>query len=302
MKISIIIPNYNGEELLRRNLPKLLSAIDKDTEVIVVDDASKDNSLKFLATQPVKVLKNTKNYGFSTTVNKGVSSARGEIVFLLNTDSYPQKGFLNPIKEDFNDPNVFAVGCLDKSYEDGKVVLRGRGVGRWIKGFLVHQRGEINKNDTLWASGGSSAFSKEIWKSLGGMNEIYNPFYWEDIDLSYRALKSGYKILFEERSVVYHNHSQGAVKKNYSEHRVRRIAYRNQFIFVWENATDLLLQLEHVILIPYHILRAILRGDLDFLIGFIKAFLLLPKIIRSSFNSQKTFIKTDREVIKNLFA
>ncbi len=296
MKFSIVIPNYNGAELLRKNLPKVFKAVGSNVEIIVVDDGSSDSSLDYLKTQSVKVLKNIKNMGFSSAVNKGVSSAKGDVVFLLNSDSFPEKDFLKPLDEDFKDPLVFAVGCLDKSLEEGKIILRGRGIGEWRRGLFVHSRGEIDKKNTLWASGGSSAFRKSIWQKLGGLNPVYNPFYWEDIDLSYRALKSGYKVLFEERSVIYHNHSQGAVKKNYSEHRIRRIAYRNQFIFIWENTTDFFLQIEHIFFLPYHFLKALLRLDLDFFIGFIEAFILLPRIINSSFKIQKKFTVSDRKV------
>lgn len=296
MKVSIVIPNYNGEELIKKNLPKVIEA-SLDSEIIVVDDASNDQSITELKKfERIKVLRNKNNLGFSSTVNKGVSEASGDIVVLLNTDVYPERNFLKPLLEHFNDPKVFAVGCLDKSIEQGKTVLRGRGIGKWQKGFLVHSRGEINKNNTLWVSGGSSAFRKPIWHRLGGLNELYNPFYWEDIDLSYRALKSGYEVLFERKAIVYHEHEKGAIKIKYSNLQIKRIAYRNQIIFVWENATDLSLQFIHVIYLPYHFLKAVFRGDLAFLLGFLDAFVLLPKIIKSSFRVQKQFVKSDREV------
>ena len=297
--ISVVIPNYNGEGLLKKNLPKVFNALHGSSEVIVVDDGSKDGSVEFLKTQKIKLLKNFKNLGFSSAVNKGVSAAKGEIVVLLNTDVFPENNFLNPLLEHFKDPQVFAVGCLDKSYEKGKVIYRGRGIGKWSRGFLVHSKGEINKNNTLWVSGGSGAFRKSIWDKLGGLNELYNSFYWEDIDLSYRALKAGYKVIFEKKSVVNHEHEKGVIKKSYSQFKVKSIAYRNQFIFVWENATDLPLQFLHVIFLPYHFIKALFSLDLAFFIGFIRAFFLLPKIIQSSLRSQKLFIKSDREVIKN---
>lgn len=299
MVISVVIPNYNGEDLLKKNLPYVFSSVKGYTsEIIVVDDCSNDGSIEFLKKQKVRILRNNKNQGFSSTVNKGVGLAKGEIVILLNTDVRPQKDFLKPLLSHFSDPNVFAVGCLDKSVEKEGIVLRGRGIGKWQKGFLVHSRGEINKDNTLWASGGSSAFRKSIWKKLRGLNELYNPFYWEDIDLSYRALKSGYKVIFEKQSIVFHEHERGAIKKKYSESQVKRIAYRNQIIFVWENTTDFLLQFLHLIYLPYHLFRAILGADMAFLLGFLDAFVLLPKIIQSSFRAQKEFIKSDREVIK----
>lgn len=301
MKISVIIPNYNGELLLKKNLPKVFQGISsyKDSEVIVVDDGSKDGSIKFLKTQKVKILKNLKNVGFSSTVNKGVNAAKGEILILLNTDVYPEKNFLDSLLLCFKDPQVFAVGCLDKSHENGKIVLRGRGLGKWSRGFLVHSKGEIEAENTLWVSAGSGAFRKKIWDSLGGLNELYNPFYWEDIDLSYRALKSGYKVLFDRKSVVNHEHDKGAIKTTYSQFKIKTVAYKNQFIFVWENATDLSLQFSHIIFLPYHFVRAFLNFDLAFFYGFIKAFVLLPKIIQSSLRFQKLFTKSDKGVIKN---
>lgn len=309
MNISIIIPNYNGEKLLRKNLPKVIEAVSnyKDIEIIIVDDGSTDNSvssIKYYVSSiknkkiKIKILENKTNLGFSSTVNKGVQNANGDISILLNTDVAPKKDFLKPLIEHFNDESVIAVGCMDKSIENGKIFLRGRGIGKWEKGFLVHKRGEVNKTNTLWVSGGSGAFRKSIWDKLGGFNELYSPFYWEDIDLSYRALKSGYKVLFEKRSVVYHKHLEGTIKTQYSEFKINTIAYKNQFIFVWENATDISLQFLHVFWLPYHFLKALIRLDAPFFIGFLMALILLPKIIISSFRAQKMFVKTDYEIVK----
>lgn len=306
MSISIVIPNFNGKIIIQKNLSKVLDSLKDfkgEKEIIFVDDASKDGSLEYLKSLKEKdvkiyVLSNSKNLGFSSSVNKGVESAKNEIVILLNTDVSPQKDFLKPLLEHFKEENVFAVGAMDKSIEGDKVVLRGRGLGVWRKGFLVHRRGEVDKTNTLWVSGGSSAYRKSIWDKLGGLNELYNPFYWEDIDLSYRALKSGYKILFEAKSIVTHEHLKGAIKENYSDAKIKATAYRNQFIFVWENATDYKLLTQHFVYLPYHLVNAILRGDLAFFIGFFKALSLILKIVKSSLKYQKYFVKKDSEVVR----
>lgn len=318
MKISIIIPNYNGENLLKENLPKVIEAAvsyaeeeSSTVEVIVIDDKSTDNSVAYIKNQilnskntyqiskiEIKALLNAQNIGFSSSVSKGVKEARGDIVMLLNTDVAPAKDFLIPLLMHFVNEEVFAVGCLDKSIENGKVVLRGRGIGRWQRGFLVHSRGEVDKPNTLWVSGGSGAFRKSTWDKLRGFNELYNPFYWEDIDLSYRALKSGYKILFEPKSVVVHEHEKGSIKKIYSRFQIKTIAYRNQFIFVWHNATDLDLQFLHIFWLPYHFFKALTKRDWPFFLGFFQAFIKLPKIMQSSFKAQRYFVKKDREVIR----
>jgi GT2 family glycosyltransferase len=310
MDISVVIPNYNGKNLLEKNLPKILDILsdykEGKAEVIIVDDYSTDESLNFISkiqqkSLDVKLISNTKNLGFSSTVNKGVAQATGDIVILLNTDVSPEDDFLAPLLLHFKDPIVFAVGCLDKSVEKDKTVLRGRGLGSWQRGFLVHHRGEVDKTNTLWVSGGSSAFRKSTWDKLGGLNEIYNPFYYEDIDLSYRALKSGYTIFFEPKSIVIHEHELGAIKTKYSKEKVKRIAYRNQFIFVWENATDYPLRLAHLLWLPYHLVKAITRADIQFFLGFFDALIFLPKVIKSKSKAQKYFVKTDKEIIKNLY-
>lgn len=307
MTVSIIIPNYNGAHLLRENLPSVLRAaqyFEKKTknsfEIIVVDDYSSDTSIEEVKKliPNAKIYANERNVGFSSSVNKGVKKSLGDVVVLLNTDVKPQEDFLLPLIVHFENENVFAVGCMDKSIEGKTVVLRGRGVGQWRKGFLVHARGDVNKKDTLWVNGGSGAFKKLIWERLGGFSDLYKPFYWEDIDISYRALKSGYKLIFEPNSIVIHEHERGIIKKKYSSFKIKTIAYKNQFIFVWKNATDIDLLLSHVLWLPYHFLKAALRCDSLFFIGFLQAFILLPNIIQSNLESHKLFIKSDRKVVE----
>lgn len=307
MKISIVIPNYNGEELLKKNLPFVLDSISdfgEKAELIVVDDGSDDGSLSFLETFAdknkefkVKILKNEKNLGFSSTVNKGVNSARGEFVCLLNTDIEPKKNFLTPLIPHFQDEKIAAVGILDRSEEDGKTIERGRGIGSFKRGFLVHGRGELDMKITLWASGGSSIWKKSIWIALGGLDEIYNPFYWEDIDLSYRALKSDYKIAFEPNSVVIHRHHEGAIKKTYSRQKIKKIAYRNQIFFVWKNV-DFNNLVVHVLWLPYHFAKSLLNLDLDFIFGFLSALLKISQVVKSRSKAKRLFTKKDSEVIK----
>lgn len=311
MKISVVIPNYNGEHLLKKNLPKVIEAINKfdgEKEIIISDDASIDGSKNTVdeikdLNKDLKItfLTSTQNKGFSSNANKGVNKATGEILILLNTDVSPNEDFLKPLLKHFRSDKVFAVGALERSIEkDGNVVLRGRGVGKWKRGFLVHKRGEVNKENTLWVSGGSGAFKKEIWDKLGGFNPLYDPYYWEDIDLSYRALKSGYKILFEPDSLVKHEHEQGAIKSKFSKKQVKKIAYRNQFIFTWLNLTDSKLLFLHLVFIPYHLIKTILRLDVLFTSGFFRALILLPKILKCREQNKQLFLKTDFEAVADL--
>ncbi len=299
MRVSVVIPNYNGEKLLKDSLPRVISVSDR-AEIIVVDDASTDASIETLKREfpQIKLITHRQNLGFSSTVNDGVKNASGSLIYLLNSDVVPSKNYLSLLKNYFLDPEVFAVGSLQKTVEENKTTLRGRGIGKFTKGFLIHQKGEINKKDTLWVGGGAGMFRKSLWEKFGGMNTIYNPFYWEDIDLSYRALKAGYKIYFEERSIVTHSQHKGAIRSSYSPVLIKTIAYRNQFFFIWVNITDNFFLIEHFFWLPYYLIRAIITFDFAFLRGFYLAVLQLRKVLEIHCQNQKRAKISDREVIK----
>lgn len=298
VSVSIVIPNWNGAKLLQKNLPFVVAAGKNAEEIIVVDDGSTDNSVNILTQFPeIKIIKKTLREGFSSTVNVGVSQAKGEIVVLLNTDILPQKDFIKYLTPHFSDPDMFAVGCLDKSIEGESIVSRGRGVSRWENGFYIHSRGEIDRSDTAWVSGGSGAFRRSIWNELGGLDPLFNPFYWEDIDLSYRAIKAGYKILFESKSVVEHYHEEGKIKNVFSKNQIERIAYRNQFIFMWKNITDAKLIFHHIFWTKIRLIQALFSGNLNMIRGFFMALAMIPQINKSRNENRRLWKKTDRDIL-----
>lgn len=231
MKKNVVIPNYNGSSLIQQNLPKVYEAVrDYDAVITIVDDCSRADDFEQLETivtnfkkqlpMPIHVLHHTQNEGFSSTVNDGAHADESDLTVFLNSDVVPEKNFLKSSIEILEkDPSVFGVGSMDKSKEGSKTVLRGRGLGSFQRGFLLHCRGEVDKQNTLWVSGGSSVIRTTLFKKLGGFDENYNPFYWEDIDLSYRALKSGYTLVFNPKSVVEHYHEEGAIKKKLQQQK-----------------------------------------------------------------------------------
>lgn len=309
MKISVIIPNYNGEKILTKNLAGILDSVrdlKEDVEMIISDDASTDLSTKVISDFieqnknseiEIKLIENQVNKGFSSNVNRGVGIARGDILVLLNTDVITSKNFLDPILPYFNDEKVFGVGCMDESVEGEKIVSRGRGKGFWKRGFLIHSAAPIDGKDTLWVAGGSGVFRKSVWSKLGGLDELYNPFYWEDIDISYRARKSGYKTFFEKNSKVRHEHEKGAIKTKFRNDEVKKIAYRNQFIFAWKNS-DFSTLIFGVFWLPYHLLTALISKDFLLIKGFFSALKLLPKIFVSRRKAGRYFVLSDKIAVK----
>ncbi len=288
LSVSFVLPNYNGKNLLKKHLTAVKKAA-QGAEIIVVDDASVDGSVEYLKKfhHDVIVVAKKDNSGFSGSVDAGASKATGDIIVLLNTDVEPEIGFLLPLLEKFSDEKVFAVGCFEVSHDPGGNVTRGRGIASWQKGFYIHTRGETDRTDTAWVSGGSGAFRKSVWNMLGGMDQIYNPFYWEDIDLSYRARKAGYNIYFEPASRVHHYHEIGAIKSSFSPRDVKVIAARNQFTFIWKNITDRGLLFEHIFWTPIRIMQSIVKGDTVLIAGFIKAFMRIPLIAKRRYDQSR---------------
>src|SRR5260221_692900 len=207
MDISIVITNFNGKELLAKNLPFVITAAKNKKnnirEIIVSDDASTDDSIKFLKNNfrdQIRIVVQKTNRGFASTTNLGVRAAKGELVCLLNNDVVSSIDFLETMNEDFENSGIFAVSLHEKGF--------GYAKGKFKDGFIVHQgMPETTKvEESFWASGGSSVIRRDIFMELKGMDDVLLPFYWEDIDLSYRAQKRGYKILWDWRANVTHNH------------------------------------------------------------------------------------------------
>ena len=307
MLISVVIPTYNAAHLLKQNLPhviKALEAYDKDNvELIVSDDHSTDDSVAYLkelqrnAPILLKVIENDKNGGFSINVNRGERAATGDILILLGSDVQPHKDFIKPLIPHFEDQNLFAVGCVNESDEDrGTDILRGRAIARWEKGFLFHSFANLVNDDTFWVDCGSGAFRRSTWNDIGGLQELYSPFYWEDVDVSYRAQKMGYSVKIEKNSRVVHEHKKGTIKKMRSDF-VTRTVYRNQFLFVWLNITDRDLLLNHLLYIPYHLLAALKDRNWLFLKAFFLAVMKLNKVFAERKKTVVRYKVSDHKIL-----
>jgi GT2 family glycosyltransferase len=238
--ISVVIPSFNGKKLLEENIPFLLSSLDSeniDFELIICDDASTDDTINFLKTNypEILILKNDENKGFSPTINLGILAATKDLVFILNndvkmTDFYFKKQFKYFEKADTFGVMGKIIGTGGETQDTAKYPNYE---GLKIKGstnFEIKNAPVDFWIPTFMLSGANALIDREKIQLMGGFDEIYAPFYWEDVDLSTRAWRLGWKCYYEANSVCIHPTST-TIGKLFKKKHVSIISDRNKFIF-----------------------------------------------------------------------
>lgn len=235
--VSIIIPNYNGVSLLEKYLPHTLRAIrlaQVSHELIVVDDCSSDGSVDFLRVNypEVKLLVNAVNRGFSFTCNQGIKQAAMELVLLLNSDVSLSEDYFSKLWRYFEEEDTFGVMSrivnTDEKIEDASRFLSFSGMKFKATRFF-YSNDPAKKTPTAYLSGANALVSREKLVELGGFDEVFSPFYCEDVDLSFRAWRLGWKCYYEHETVCHHEVSK-TIRSGNSKKKLLTVVYRNKFI------------------------------------------------------------------------
>lgn len=237
MKISVVVTNWNGLKLLKKNLETIIKNSPEAQEIILADDASQDESVSFAAQiksvyPQLRIISHRKNIGFGANSNDAVNKATGDLIVLFNNDIVPQPNYISNSLKHFSDPNVFGVGFAEIGHENWARFF-------WKNGYLQHEPGISNLHKTHisgWVSGGSSIIRKSLFQKLGGFDHIYHPFYSEDLDLGYRAWKSGFTLLWEPKSIVEHRHETTMSK--FPAGFLNYVKERNRLLNTLRNITD----------------------------------------------------------------
>lgn len=212
--VSIIIVNYNGKKYLERCLSSVLSTEYPNFEIIFVDNASTDESLilldQFKRYPKIEIIKNTKNTGFAEGNNIGIRASRGEYVVFLNTDTEVTPNWLIELIKVMEEETSIGAGqskllqMNDKGLIDSVgdfVDLFGAGYSRGNREKDVGQYSAIK--DTFSARGAAMITRRSVIREVGSFDSDYF-IRGEDIDLCWRMLLRGYRIVLIPTSVVYH--------------------------------------------------------------------------------------------------
>jgi GT2 family glycosyltransferase/glycosyltransferase involved in cell wall biosynthesis len=306
---SVVIPNWNGRELLEKYLPSVIEALagNPENEILVVDNGSEDGSAEFVRARfpQVKVLALPENLGFGGGSNAGFRSAKNGIVVLLNSDMRVEPGFLAPLLEGFRDPAVFAVSC-QIFFSDPQKIREETGLtqGWWEDGGLrVRHRDDPAVCDLFpcfYGGGGSCAFDRARFLELGGFDELLAPFYLEDTDLGYMAWKRGWKVLYQPRSVVHHEH-RGTIGRKFREEEIQAVLKKNYLLFCWKNIHEWRRLAGHLLFAWAGAVLAVFFGDAPTrpnLPALWRAFAQLPGAIRSRRRARALARITDTEAFR----
>jgi GT2 family glycosyltransferase len=232
MKVSVIIPNWNGAPHLPACLNALRAQTVRDFEVIVADNASTDESRTLLARgyPEVRVLALERNFGFTGACNAGMRAAGGEILVLLNNDTeagptwlaellaafgrHPRAGLIASRMLLFDRRDIFhTAGDIFKS--DGTPGNRGV----WQK-----DEGQFIEGPVFSANGGSAAYRRVMLDEIGLLDDDFY-FSCEDVDLAWRAQLAGWQCVYAPRAVVYHKLSASGGGATASYHDGRNFIY-----------------------------------------------------------------------------
>ncbi|MBM3791149.1 MAG: glycosyltransferase [Acidobacteria bacterium] len=304
---GIIVLNWNGRDLLERNLPSVVEAVRVDGrphEIMVVDNGSTDGSVEFLrsAFPGVRVLPLPSNLGFGGGNNAGARAAAHDILVLLNNDMRVDPGFLRPLLDGFG-PDTFAVSSqIFLQDREARREETGRTTAVFRRGMIDFSHRAVTSPTgpracypALWAGGGSSAFHRRRFLALGGFDELYSPAYVEDTDLSYRAWKRGWEVLFAPASVVHHRH-RASSSRRFRPAEMESLIRRNQLLFTWKNLSGWPFLLAHAAFLPWNCYRLARDSGLPVWKGVWAAAWRIGSAAAARLRAPFRPVRTDREI------
>ncbi len=265
--ISIVIPSWNGLELLLETLPSVRSAArfyqektGSSTEILIVDDGGTDATGKVIPEKfpEIRLLRKRRNEGFAIACNFGFRHCSHPLISLLNNDVRVEESYFFYQSLHFQDSEVFAVTAKVFAWDRPLFTAGGR-FGRFRRGsWSMYFNYDVSTAAGSWiedrqllsacAIGGFSAYSRKKLEELEGFNPLLSPFHWEDVDLSYRGWKRGWTIHYEPRSVAHHRIS-ATIDKHFEKKEVKAAALRNRLLFHWINLHSPRYWVQHLLML-----------------------------------------------------
>lgn len=290
-RVAIVVLNWNGITDTLTCLDSLLEQTYKDFRVVVVDNGSKDNSKELLDryqaghADKVDVIYNPVNFGFAGGVNTGIEWALNEgfdYVALFNNDATADKNWLKSLVEAAGDKKIgISTGLL--LHEDGKTIdSTGDWFSKWGLAFPRNRGDGVDKAQkagrVFSGTGGASLYKTALFKDIGLFDEDFFAYY-EDVDVSFRAQLTGWKVVYTPKAIAYHK--QGASSKKIPGFTVYQAFKNLPLLFIKNVPRGLLLSIGVRFYLAYFLIlvNAIAKGNggpalkgawMSFVLGFKK--------------------------------
>jgi GT2 family glycosyltransferase len=292
---AALVLNYNGRHLLQENLSLVVSAarkVEGGCDVIVLDNASTDGSVEFVKENyPGVIVEVAPSNRILFSYNDLCRRIRHKYVVLLNNDLRLRDDSISVLLPHCAAPDVFAVSAVLMDAE-GKAVARSRTLSVSHRGLFAVAQVQANEVAPTLDAGGCAVYDREKLVALGGFEELYWPFFWEDKDLSYVAWKRGFRVLLEPRSIMYHRH-HATIQVNPQN---QAVDICNAHLFFWKNITDPALIARHIVWLAFLIPWRAVRRNWPYLRGVWKAFRKLPQALKRRREMKPLWTRTDAEV------
>ena len=249
IKTAVVILNWNGREFLEKFLPGVIdNTVSDDTEVIVADNGSDDDSVDWLSCQlfrAIRIIRLERNWGYAGGYNRALRQVEAEYYILLNSDVKVEKGWSETLVT-FMDmhPRVGACQPKIRSFEKPSFFEYAGAAGGFIDrlgytfcrgGFLTRieeDRGQYNDTrEIFWASGSCMAVRASAFEQCDGFDDAFF-VHMEEIDLCWRMQNAGYIICYVPDAVVWH---VGGGTLSYDSPRRYIITYRNSLMMLARN-------------------------------------------------------------------
>ena len=243
LSVGVSVPTYTNVEMLRRCLLTCRTHLPEDTPMVVVDDSGNGSTVAALHAEfpAVTWIVHERNLGFGPSANEAVMSNPADVVILLNDDVELLSSPVESLRRAFADHSFFAVTF--RSLNENGEFREGAKRLVWRLGYpkILHNvRDQAVPHDGLQASsyavGGHAAFLRETFAALGGFDPLFEPFYWEDVDLSVRAAQQGWTCVYLPDCAVRHA-GPSSIRESQLSRFIRQTTLRNRILFAWRHAT-----------------------------------------------------------------
>ncbi len=241
--VSVVLVNFRGahDTLEAISGLKALNWPKDSLEIVVVDNASGDNSVEVLRSgaPDIVLVESDTNSGFAGGCNLGVQRSRGEVVAFLNNDAKPDPDWIvRGVETLMSGPRVGAVASRVLDWEGNTIDYAGAGLTwygmgyRPLSGHPANRKKEATRGPVLFGTGSAMIVRRDVYEDLGGFDEDFFMFF-EDVDFGWRLNLRGYEYLYEPDSLVFHKHHQSM--KGVGSHKEEYLLERNALMCLYKN-------------------------------------------------------------------